>query len=216
MNPFFKRFFGISLILFAIIGILISLGGIYGVWRVRRVTLHKFSETTAIVDDALAATYDGLVAGDQMLAEVAETIGSSENVLSSMSQTMGDINGILSNFLEGFRLFMPALSQGDSTLENTTENMAVFETEMANIAVNLNQVNSTMIETQAVMGDYIQAIADTQALLEDFQTNGPRWITILTWTLTVLLLWFAITQVGFIIQGFEFIRSSKEQQAHHF
>ena len=212
MNPFIKRFLGTNLILFAIIGILISMSGIFGVWRLHEFTTDKLSETTAVVDDALKATYEGLIAGDQMLVEVTETIGSSENVLSSMSQTMGDINGILDGFLDMFRMFMPVQNQRGNTLENTTENIEVFETEMANIAVNLRQVKDKMIETQSVMGDYIQAIADTQILLEDFQANGPRWITILTWSLTILFVWFAITQAVFILQGLELIQKAKEQQ----
>jgi hypothetical protein len=83
---------------------------------------------------------------------------------------------------------------------------------MENIAINLRQVESEMIKTQSVMDDYIQAIADTQTLLEDFQTNAPRWITILTISLTILLLWFAITQAVFIVQGLEFIRTAEEEQ----
>lgn len=210
MNFFFRRFIGVSFILFAIFGILISLGGVYGVWRVRSITLEKFSETSEILDDTLLATSDGLAAADQMLAEVIETIDSSQNVMVSMSRTMGDINEILSGFMGGIRLFMPGLNQDGGSLKETTENIAVFENELENIAENFTQVNGAMRETRAVMGDYQQAVADTREQLQGLQTNGPRWITILTWTLTILLVWFAITQIGFIIQGLEFIRSAKE------
>jgi hypothetical protein len=162
------------------------------------------------VDDVLLATYQGLSSADEMLAEVIKTIDSSQTVLLSMSQTMGNFSDILTNFLGGIRLFMPGLSQDGNSLEETAENMVVFETELTNIADNFIQVNGAMVETRTVMGDYQKAVADTRAQLQELQANGLRWITILAWTLTVLLVWFAITQIGFIILGIEFIRSAKE------
>ena len=210
MHPLFKRFFGISFILFAIMGILISIGGIYGIWQVKGITHQKFVETSQIVDDVLLATYQGLASADDMLAEVIQTIDSSQTVLISMSQTMGNFSDILTNFLGGIRLFMPGLNQDGNSLEQTAENMAVFETELDKIADNFTQVNGAMVETRSVMGDYQKAVADTRTQIQDIQSNGLRWITILIWTLTVLLLWFAITQIGFIILGVEFIRSAKE------
>jgi methyl-accepting chemotaxis protein len=213
MNPFFKRFFGVSFILFAVIGILISLGGVYGIWWVRSVTLNKFSETSQLVDDTLVATYDGLGAVDTMLAEVMETIDSSQNVLVAMSETMADINAFSSGFLSRLRLFMPGLNQEEDPQEDTTNNMEVFQTELENIADNFLQVNGAMLDTRAVMGNYQQAVAETRQELQELQTSAPRGINTLTWILTVLLLWFAITQAGFIIQGVEFIRAAKEARA---
>lgn len=210
MHPFFKRFFGVSFIIFAILGIIFSTVGVYGIWQVRVVAQHKFEETSQIVDDVLLATYQGLSSADEMLSEVIETIDSSQTVLLSMSRTMGNFNDILTNFLGGIRLFMPGLSQGGNSLEETAENMEVFEAELENIAVNFTQVNGAMVDTRNVMVDYQKAVADTRAQVQELQTNGLRWITILAWTLTVLLVWFAITQIGFIILGTEFIRSAKE------
>jgi methyl-accepting chemotaxis protein len=213
MNPFFRRFIGISFIVFAVLGILISLGGIYGTWRVRAVMLQKFSETSELVDQALSATYDGLGAVDQMLSEVMQTIDSSQNMLQAMSQTMGDIKAFSSGFLSRFRLMMPGLSQENSAPEEQSSSIEVFETELQNIADNFVRVNGAMTETRTVMQEYQQTVADTQTQLQEMQASGSRWITTLTWILTVLLAWFAITQAGFILQGIEFIRTAKERQA---
>jgi hypothetical protein len=209
MNPIFKRFFGISFIIFAVIGILISLGGVYGVWRVRSTVLVKLSETVELVDNTLSATYDGLTIMEKMLFEVLDTIDSSENVMLAMSQTMGDINKLTSGFLGGFLTRFSGSQGGDTSLENTTDNIAVFETELENIAENFSQVSASMNETQSVVEDYQDAIIQTQGQINDFQTNGPKWINMITWVLTILLVWFAITQVGFIIQGVEFMKTAK-------
>ena len=209
MNPIFKRFFGISFIIFAIIGILISLGGVYGVWRVRSTVLVKLSETVGLVDNTLSTTYDGLTIMENMLFEVMDTIDSSENVMLAMSQTMGDINKLTSGFLGGFLSRFSGNQGGENTLENTTDNFAVFETELENIAENFSQVSASMNETQSVVEDYQDAIIQTQGQIKNFHTNGPKWINVITWVLTILLIWFAITQVGFIIQGVEFMKTVK-------
>jgi hypothetical protein len=119
---------------------------------------------------------------------------------------MGDINKLTSGFLGPFLSRFSGSQGDDNTLENTTDNFVVFETELENIAENIGQVRVSMDETQSVVSDYQDAIILTQDQIKDFQTNGPRWINIIAWVLTVLLVWFAITQVGFIIQGVEFMQ----------
>jgi methyl-accepting chemotaxis protein len=207
MNPILKRLFGLSFIIFAVIGIFISLFGVYGVWRVRSAVLNKFSETTELVNASLSATYDGLSVIDKILVDVMDTIDSSENVMVAMSQTIGDINNLTSGFLGAFKFRLPGMQQSDNSLDNTGDNFAVFETELENIASSFSQVNDAMIEAQGVMGDYQDTIVKTKDLVLDFQINGPKWINVTSWVLTILLVWFAITQIGFIIQGLEFLRS---------
>jgi len=209
MNPFFKRFFGFSLIIFAVIGILISLYGVYGVWRVRSTVLIKLSETSELVENTLSTTYDGLTIMENMLFEVMDTIDSSENVMLAMSQTMGDINKLTSGFLGGIITQFSGSQGGDDKLENTTDNFAVFETELENIAENFNQVSVSMNETQSVVEDYQDAIIHTQGQIKDFQSNGPRWINGISWVLTFLFIWFAISQVGFFIQGVELMKTAE-------
>jgi methyl-accepting chemotaxis protein len=212
MNPILKRFFGLSFIIFAVIGILISLFCIYGVWRIRSAVLNKFSETTELINASLSATYDGLSVVDKILVDVMDTIDSSENVMVAMSQTIGDINNLTSGFLGALKLRLPGMQQSDNSLDNTADNFAVFETELENIASSFSQVNDAMTEAQGVMGDYQDTIVKTKDLVLDFQINGPKWVTVTSWVLTILLVWFAITQVGFIIQGLEFLRAPQEQK----
>jgi hypothetical protein len=131
-------------------------------------------------------------------------------MLQAMSQTMGDINLLSNGFLGRLRLFMPGLDQEENPLENTAENMAVFETELEKIAGNFQQVNGAMVQTRTVMGEYQQAVAETQAQLQAIQESGPSSINLMVWILTVLLVWFAITQIGFIVQGIEFIRGARD------
>jgi len=217
MNPWIRRFVGISFIIFALMGIIISIMGIYGTWQVRSNLMIKLFETTEIVNSTLSTTYNGMNVLSDTLDEAIETIESSERVMFAMAQTIGDIDNLTSGFLGMIGSRIPGLQQpGDSTeRENPMSNFAVVETEMENIARNFSQVNSAMKDAQDVVGSYQDVIKTTQGQIQDFQENGPKWITTTTWVLTILLIWFAITQVGFIIQGMEFINSTQEKKVEN-
>jgi hypothetical protein len=206
MNPILKRFFGYSFIVFAIIGIIISVIGIYGVWQVHSTLQDKFNTTTKAINSTLSATIDGMTMVEITMESAMETIDSSERVLLAMAETMGDINNLTSGFQGLFRLRLPGLELGDNNFEDKTENFAVVETEIENIATNFSQFSSAMTEAQEVVGSYQNALTTTQEQFLDFRANGSKYITTLTWILTILLVWFAIAQIGFMIQGFEFIR----------
>jgi hypothetical protein len=212
MNPLIKRFVGISFIIFALLGIVISLVGIYGTWQVRSNLLTKLFETTEIINDTLSTTYNGMTVLNDTLDEAMETIESSERVMFAMAQTIGDINDLTSGFLGMINLRFPGMQGSNDAPEGDgpISDFSVVETEIENIARNVNQVNSAMKDAQEVVGSYQEVINTTQGQIQDFQENGPKWITTSTWVLTILLFWFAITQVGFIIQGLEFINSAKE------
>ena len=214
MNPFIKRFTGIRFIIFAIIGILISLGGIYAAWQVRSSLSANLFETTELVNSTLSTTYNGMNVLNDTLDEAMDTIESTERVMFAMAQTMGDINEFTSNFLGNLPIRIPGLqrpedsSEGDSPINN----FAVVETEMENIAGNFRGINSAMIDAQGVVSNYQNVIIITQEQIDSIQTNGPKWISTITWGLTIFMVWFAITQIGFIVQGLEFIRSAGEQR----
>jgi roadblock/LC7 domain-containing protein len=215
MKPIFKRFIGISFIIFAIIGIFISLGGIYGAWHVRSSLLGKLLETTKIVNSTLTTTYKGMNVLNDTLDEAMETLESSEVVMFSMAQTIGSINDLTSGFLGTLgSLRLPGFQSSEEPSEDTkpTQDFSTVESEIENIARNFTKINNAMIDAQAVVSSYQKVVISTQDQIDDFQINGPKWITTITWGLTVLLVWFAITQIGFIFQGMEFINTAKVQE----
>jgi len=214
MKPIFKQFIGISFIIFAVIGMLISLGGIYGAWQVRTSLMSKLLETTKIVNSTLTTTYNGMNVLNDTLDEAMETLESSERVMFAMAQTMGTIDNLTSGFLGSLgNLRLPGFQSSEEPSEpaNPTQDFSSVETEIENIARNFKKINNAMIDAQDVVSSYQEVITSSINQIDDFQINGPKWITTITWSLTILLIWFAITQIGFIIQGLEFINTAKKQ-----
>lgn len=211
MSSFSKRFLGISFIIFAILGILISITGIVGVWKVKTTLLDKVIQATDLLDSTLSTTYDGMDVLYDTLGKGMETLDSTEKVLFAMANTIGDINNFSSNFLKLLPINIPGLQQQDSTSENQgTNQLDTIETEMENIASNFKGINFAMISAQGVVKDYQEILNLSRDQIDFFQLNFPRWISTTTWIMTILLIWFAITQIGFILQGVNLYRSARE------
>ena len=209
MSSFGKRFLGVSFIIFAVLGILISLTGI--VWRVKTTLLDKIIQATDILDSTLSTTYDGMDVLYDTLDKGMETLDSTEKVLFAMANTIGDINNFSSNFLKLLPINITGLQQQDSTSDSQgTNQLDTIETEMENIASNFKGINFAMISAQGVVKDYQEILNLSKDQIEFFQLNFPKWISTTTWILTILLAWFAITQIGFILQGVNFYRSAGE------
>ena len=214
MNSISKRFLGVSFIIFAVIGIIISLIGVAGTWQVRSTLLPKIIESTELINSTLSTTYDGMGVLYDTLEESMETLESTEKVLFAMARTMGDINDLSSNFLRALPLILPGLQQPESNPEvgETPNQFEIVETEMDNIANNFKGINYAMTNAQGVATDYQEIIDLTKEQIVFIQTNVPRWITTTSWILTILLIWFAITQIGFIYQGLNLYHSAEDFQ----
>ena len=61
MNPFIRKFFGINMILVAILGMFFSAFGAVGIWIVRTSVLASLNETSELLITTLETTSDGLV-----------------------------------------------------------------------------------------------------------------------------------------------------------
>ena len=212
MNSISKRFLGISFIIFAILGMVMSTIGIIGAWRARTYVLTKIDETSELLDSTLSTTHDGMGVLKDTLGEAMETLDSTEIVLFAMARTLGDINELSNNFLGLLPIKLPGLGQQDEAVESgeNTNQIEIIESEMENIAENFRGVNFAMTSAQDVVLDYQEIIDLSREQLDTFRNSFPRWISTTTWILTILLFWFAITQVGFILQGVNYLRSATE------
>jgi hypothetical protein len=50
-----------------------------------------------------------------------------------------------------------------------------------------------------------------KANIEAVQLAAPGWITGIAWTLTILLVWLLISQLGLYMQGLELLRSHRPE-----
>jgi hypothetical protein len=211
MKTFFKRFLGLTLIVVALAGMIFGPVGIYGIWQVRTSMLLSFYETTQLITETLDSAAAGLVIVDQSLGTATDSVDTAAQVTTSMALTMKDINVLA----ESFDQFMKSgiagfLVPNKDELGDTSDNLANMQTELSNIVTDMNDINLTLQEAQLVVSDYQIAIDAIQAQILDIQINGPKWITTLTWVLTIGLAWLTLAQFGLLLQGLEYFRKPKD------
>ena len=210
MKKIFKQFLGIAFILIALVGIILSPIGIYGVWQVRTSVLVEFYDTTQLISATLDAASDGLVIVEKSLETASDSIDTATQVTDSLAVTMGDINVLAG----GFQSFLNSgissfLIPNKSELENTDEHLAGIQVELANMVADMKEVNTSVQDAKDAISTYILAIENIQEQLISIQLNGPKWINSITWIFTIVLAWLAIAQIGLITQGIEYLRSTK-------
>lgn len=199
MHSFFRKFFGISLILIAIVGMVFSGFGAVGIWTVRTSVLASLDETTELLITTLEATSEGLVVVDDSLGAATGTLTATAQTAETMAQTLVEISS-LANGIVG----IVNLIGGDMETPQAQNND--LSAEIQTMTSNLDQVTTSLSEAQEVVDTYQSAADNARTQLENIQQNGPTWITITAVVLTLMLIWLAVAQVGLLLQGVELIR----------
>ena len=199
MHPFFRKFFGISLILLASLGIILSFLGIYGIWTIRTSVLTSLDETTELLISSLNTTSDGLVVIDDSLNTATKTLNSTVQTTETMAQTLVEISSLANGIVGIVNLI------GGGMEAPNPQNLDLAA-DVQTMTANLNQVTSSLVGAQEVVDNYQLAVDNAIIQIETIQQKGPTWITITAVILTVILIWLAIAQIGLIIQGKELFR----------
>ncbi len=103
MNSIFVRILGFALIVAAIIGLLFSTLGIYGIWIIKDTLTENLLSTVMLTQTALEATSDGLIVAEASLTRATVNIISLRNTLQSTSRAIRSTRPLftsLSNLLE--------------------------------------------------------------------------------------------------------------------
>lgn len=199
MHPFFRKFFGISLIIVAIFGMVFSTFGAVGIWAVRTSVITSLDETTELLITTLETTSDGLVVVDDTLNAATGTLSATAQTTETMAQTLVEISSLANGIVGIVNLVGGGIEAPDT---QNTDLAADVET----MTDNLNQVTASLVEAQEVVDNYQLAVDTATIQLETIQQNGPTWITIMAAVMTVMLVWLAIAQVGLLLQGAELVR----------
>ena len=199
MNVFFKKFFGITLILVAMIGMIISLFGAIGIWTVRSSVLVAVDETTELLITTLGTTSDGLIIVDESLYAATGTLQSTAQTTETMAQTLVDIS-TLANGIIG----IVNMVGGGIDAPNTQNDILADDVRM--MTDNLNQVTANLVEAREVVDNYQDTVDKATTQLVKIKQNGPTWITIGTILTTIVFVWLGIAQIGLLLQGIDLVR----------
>jgi ABC-type transporter Mla subunit MlaD len=103
MNPQFKRFLGLVLVIVSIVSLIVSAGGILGVWTFKQNAAAAISDAAALLTDTLTTTDKALMAAQQVLEgaqdSVATLLGTTQAIASALRDgqpTLNSVNRLLS------------------------------------------------------------------------------------------------------------------------
>ena len=204
MNTTLKRIVGIFLILTATLGILLSIIGLFGTWRVRTTLLVKFIETTETIKTNLVATSEGLLLLENTLDSASEAIASTESVSLTIAQTMQDFNSLTQGIQNLVNLIPGSQLLGTDT-SKSSENLVQAENELTLMASQINQIGGGLTEAQIAVSRYRSIVRDTEIQVTEAQINASKWVNTATWLLTIVFVWLFASQIGLFIQGTDYL-----------
>ena len=108
-----RKVFGLTLIIFAIIGLLISVFALVQVWRLRLPVATRIYDSLIFTEKIVVTTSSGLDVIDSSLTNVKGSLTSLEESTRTMAESIDDTSKLISSFSD---LFKGDLKQ---TLENT-------------------------------------------------------------------------------------------------
>jgi methyl-accepting chemotaxis protein len=87
---FITKIIGFTVIIAAIAGLVICIGGTVAVWMAREPLATGLTNTFDLLGTTLKATTDGLTVADQSLSQATNTVTALENTIRTMGKAVGD------------------------------------------------------------------------------------------------------------------------------
>ena len=173
-----------------------------------KVTEENLPNTVGSVQDSLATARQGAQVIDNALKTITSIpllssfLGGSRynpptplgDALDSVSGKLNDLTGSLNDMADG--------------IKNTRMNVEEVQSGIQNMAERIGEINANLQESQAVLAEYQTAIQGLLDFLKKWEGRIPQLITLLAAILTVLLLWIAVTQLGFFMQGLGYVQGT--------
>ena len=91
----FTKIIGITVIIAAIAGLVICIGGIVGVWMAREPLAAGLTNTFELLSTTLKATTDGLTVADRSLSQASDTVKALENTIRTMGKAVEDTTPLM-------------------------------------------------------------------------------------------------------------------------
>ncbi len=99
-----------------------------------------------------------------------------------------------------------SLYEMEAGMEATRRNVVLIEIQIRDIGYQVNLLNLSLSEAEDVISSYETVLDELVNRTTYIQTNLTRWVNSTVTFLTIVLIWLAATQLGFLAQGLEMIR----------
>jgi methyl-accepting chemotaxis protein len=188
--------------------------------------LNSLEGVTSDVGQAISDTAPVLDAATEVVGEqLPETIESTQETLTSVATSAKIVDDILAGLStipllgldrynpevplhQGFQeisdgldgipeLLLKAgegLNAGAASLEDVEEGFAAM-------GQSIGEAGTSLASAQSVLDDYQGIVGDLQETLSSVGESLPGWLRTLRWSLTLVLIWLGVAQIGLMTQG---------------
>lgn len=159
---------GILLILAALAGLVISVAGIVGVWRVQQAVNAGLGRTLDVLETTLDATDDGLEIADQSLDQATASLDSLSGVLQTTGKTVRDSIPLFNTFAHVATEDIPAAIERTQTALDSAQSSARFIDTTLRLVTSIPFLSLERYNPEVPLSD---ALGEASASLDPISTS---------------------------------------------
>ena len=135
MNSQLKRIFGFVLVIVAIISLIVSAGGVIGLWGARPAINTALADTFQLINETAATTQQALTVADQALQDAAKTIVVLSGSITSLAKSMGGAQDALTSVTQLVQTDLPkTIDTAQTALESAASTAKVVDNFLSGIS----------------------------------------------------------------------------------
>ena len=184
-------------------------------------SLQGMDPTLTALSKLLGNDLPGTIEATQDSLDSAQTSAKNiDNVLTSLSRIpfLGTLvynpevplNETLGEISDSLDAIPRSLRDAKSGLDTADKNLAFITSDLDNVAQSTDQIGLSIADALLVIDEYQTLVADMQKRTKDFRQKLPGQLRLATLAAALLLIWLAITQIGLLAQGVEFLARGRK------
>ena len=184
-------------------------------------SLQGMDPTLTALSTLLGKDLPGTIEATQDSLDSAQTSARNiDNVLTSLSRIpfFGTLvynpevplNETIGEISDSLDAIPRSLRDAKSGLDIADRNLTTITSDLGNIAQNTDQIDVSIADALLVIDEYQTLVSDMQKRVKDFRQELPGQLRLATLAAALLLIWLAITQIGLLAQGAEFMARGRK------
>ncbi|MHB8112033.1 MAG: hypothetical protein ACYDHA_01055 [Bellilinea sp.] len=184
-------------------------------------SLQGMDPTLTALSTLLGKDLPGTIEATQDSLDSAQTSAKNiDNVLTSLSRIpfFGTLvynpdvplNETLGEISDSLNAIPRSLRDAKSGLDIADKNLTMITSDLGDIAQSTDQIGLSIADALLVIDEYQTLVADMQKRAKDFRQELPGQLRLATLAAALLLIWLAITQIGLLAQGAEFMARGRK------
>jgi DNA repair ATPase RecN len=167
MNPQLKRVLGLALVIFSIVSLVLSAGGVLVLWGARPAINTALEDTFQLVSETAATTQKALTVADQALQDATSSITVLSGSITSLASSIGGAQDALTSVTQLLKKDLPdTLQTAQTALASAAETARVIDNFLGGLSriqfLNINY-NPAVPLDQAItnIGDSLNTLPAT-------------------------------------------------------